>query len=340
MRRVEITAPGVVSWVDRPKPEAGPKDVLLKIKACGICGSDSLYTDHGGIPPYQGCTPLGHEPAGEVAEIGKDIESPDVEVGDHVVVDTMVFQDGLLGSGGAQGALCEYVVIYNYEPRKHLKKIPKSIPWHIAALNEPMAVALHAVNRTSPKPGCKVVVFGAGPIGLGAVLGYRRKGASHIVVVDVVNARLEKALKVGADAVVNSAEAEDLAAKLVELQGDGATAQNRGTRPGTDIFLDAAGAPPVPAQVCKMARRGATFGVVGVHRKPTELNFAQLISTELTIVFSVGYPTEIFEVTDDIVDNWDKYAQIVSDQIPFDQAIDALELAKSGKANKVVVVFD
>ncbi|UQC86307.1 alcohol dehydrogenase [Colletotrichum lupini] len=249
MKRVEITAPGVVSWVDHPKPEAGPKDVLLKIKACGICGSDSLYTDHGGIPPYQGCTPLGHEPAGEVAEIGAGIESPDVEVGDHVVVDTMVFQDGLLGSGGAQGAL--------------------SIPWHIAALNEPMAVALHAVNRTSPKPGCKVVVFGAGPIGLGAVLGYRRKGASHIVVVDVVNARLEKALKVGADAVVNSAEAEDLAAKLVELQGDGATAQNRGTRPGTDIFLDAAGAPPVPAQVCKMAKRGATFGIViAPHKVP------------------------------------------------------------------------
>ncbi|KXH47923.1 alcohol dehydrogenase [Colletotrichum salicis] len=285
MKRVEITAPGVVSWVDHPTPIVGPKDVLLKIEPAG-------------------CIPLGHEPAGEVAEIGKDIESPDVEVGDLVVVDTMVFQDGLLGSGGAQDAQCEYVVIYNYAPRKHQKKIPKSIPWHIAALNEPMAVALHATSST--------------------------RGSK----------RLEKALKVGADAVINSAEAEDLAAKLVELQGDGATAQNRGTRPGTDIFLDAAGAPPVPTQVCNMAKRGATFGVVGVHRKPTELNFAQLISTELTTVFSVGYPNEIFEVTDDIVDNWDKYAEIASDQIPFDQALEALELAKSGKANKVVVVFD
>ncbi|GJC99245.1 alcohol dehydrogenase [Colletotrichum higginsianum] len=308
MRSIQVTAAGVASWVDIPKPEAGTRDVLLKIKACGICGSDAMYTDYGGIPPRQGCTPLGHEPAAEVVEVGKDITAPDVEIGDHVVIDTMAFADGLLGSGGAQGALSEYVVVHDYEPGKQLKKIPKDIPWHIAALNEPMAVALHAVNRTSPKPGCKVVVFGAGPIGLGAVLGYRRKGASHITVVDVVASRLEKALKVGADAVVNSAEAEDLAAELVRLQGDGATAWNRGTRPGTDT--------------------------------PTELNFGHLISTELNIVFSMGYPTEIFEVTDDIVENWEKYAEIVSDQIPYEKATEALELARSGKANKVVVVFE
>ncbi|WQF84549.1 Putative GroES-like superfamily, alcohol dehydrogenase-like, NAD(P)-binding domain superfamily [Colletotrichum destructivum] len=340
MRSIQVTGAGVASWVDIPKPEAGPRDVLLKIKACGICGSDAMYTDYGGIPPRQGCTPLGHEPAAEVVEVGKDIAAPDVEIGDHVVIDTMAFADGLLGSGGAQGALSEYVVVHDYEPGKQLKKIPEHIPWHVAALNEPMAVALHAVNRTSPKPGCKVVVFGAGPIGLGAVLGYRRKGASHITVVDVVASRLEKALMVGADAVVNSAEAEDLAAELVRLQGDGATAWNRGTRPGTDVFLDAAGAPPVPGQVARMAKRGATLGVVGVHKTPTELNFGQLISTELNIVFSMGYPTEIFEVTDDIVENWEKYAEIVSDQIPYDKATEALELARSGKANKVVVVFE
>ncbi|WYZ42538.1 hypothetical protein EsH8_VI_000237 [Colletotrichum jinshuiense] len=340
MKSIQITAPGVVSWVDIPKPETGPKDVLLKIKSCGICGSDNMYTQHGGIPPRQGCTPLGHEPAAEVVEIGKDVVSQEIEVGDHVVVDTMAFDDGLVGSGGSQGALSEYVVVHNYEPRKQLKKIPNHIPWHVAALNEPMAVALHAVNRTSPQPGCKVVVFGAGPIGLGAVLAYRRKGATHIIVVDVVDSRLDKALKIGADAVVNSSKVDNLAAKLVELQGDGATAQNRGTRPATDIFLDAAGAPSVPGQVASMAKHNATFGIVGVHTKPTELHLGQLITTELNIVFSRGYPTEIFEVTDDIVENWEKYGEIVSDLIPFEKATEALELAKSGKANKVVVVFD
>lgn len=340
MKSVQVTAPGVVSWVEIPEPEAGPDDVLLRMNACGICGSDSMYTDHGGIHPRQGCTPLGHEPAAEVIAIGENLRCPGIEVGEHVVINTMALTDGFIGSGGAQGGLSEFVVIYGYEPGKQLKKIPKDIPWHVAALNEPMAVALHAVNRTNPKPGYKVVVFGAGPIGLGAVLGYRRKGVSHIVVVDVVQSRLETALLVGADSVVNSAEVGDLAAKLVELHGDGATAWNRGTRPARDIFLDAAGAPPVPAQVCGMAKHGATFGIVGVHKKPTELDLGRLISTELNIVFSMGYPTEIFEVTDDIIENCEKYGEIVSHQIPFARATDALELARSGKANKVIVVFE
>lgn len=133
---------------------------------------------------------------------------------------------------------------------------------------------LDAVNRTNPRLGDKVVVFGAGPIGLGAVLGYRRRGVANIVVVDIIPSRLEKALQVGADAVINSAE-EDVAARLVELHGDGATARVRGVRSATDI-----------------------------------------------------------------IENWERYALIVSHVLPFDQALEALDLAKTpGAADKVVVVF-
>ena len=111
---------------------------------------------------------------------------------------------------------------------------------------------LDAVNRTNPRLGDKVVVFGAGPIGLGAVLGYRRRGVANIVVVDIIPSRLEKALQVGADAVINSAE-EDVAARLVELHGDGA------------------GAPAMPALLADVAAHGATFGVVAVHKRPVEV---------------------------------------------------------------------
>ncbi|GAA3657458.1 zinc-dependent alcohol dehydrogenase [Microbacterium marinilacus] len=337
MKSVQVTAPGVNGWVDVDVPEPGPRDVLLRPRACGICGSDALYTQMGGIPPRQGATPLGHEPAAEVVEVGSEVMG--LAVGDHVVIDTMAFSDGLLGSGGAQGALSELVLVKDYAPGRQLKVIPSHIPWHVAALNEPMAVALHAVNRTAPKPGDKVVVFGAGPIGLGAVLGYRRKGAAHIVVVDIVPSRLEKALQVGADAVIDSSE-EDVAARLVELHGDGATAWVRGVRPATDVYLDAAGAPSVPATVASMAKHGATLGVVAVHKKPVELDFGDILTTELNLVWSMGYPTEIFEVTDDIVENWEKYAVIVSDVLPFDRALEALELAKTpGAADKVVVTF-
>jgi threonine dehydrogenase-like Zn-dependent dehydrogenase len=338
MQSVHVTGPDTEAWVEIDIPTVGATDVLLKIMACGICGSDAMYAHNGGIPPRLGATPLGHEPAAEILEVGADVEG--FTVGDHVVIDTMAFTDGLLGSGGEQGGFSELVVVRDAVAGRQLRVIPDHIPWHVAALNEPMAVAYHAVNRTDPKPGDKVVVFGAGPIGLGAVLGYRRRGASHIVVVDIIPSRLAKALEIGADAVINSAE-EDVAARLVELHGDGATRMNRGIRPGTDIFLDAAGVEAIPQTVTRIAKHGATLGIVAVHKKPVELDFGRILTSELNLVWSMGYPTEIFEVTDDIIENWQKYALIVSHTFPFEQTLAALELAKTpGAADKIVVTFD
>lgn len=338
MRSVRVTGPDRVEWVEIAEPVVGPRDVLLAIRACGICGSDAMYAHVGGIPPRQGDTPLGHEPAGEIVEVGAEVSG--FAVGDHVVVDTMRFTDGLLGSGGAQGALTPLVLVHDAAPGVQLRVIPKHVPWDVAALNEPMAVALHAVNRTAPEPGEKVVIFGAGPIGLGALLGYRRRGAGHVVVVDVQPGRLEKALEIGADAVVNSAE-EDLPARLQKLHGDGATAWVRGQRSGTDIYLDAAGVPSVPQAVAGLAKHGARLGIVSVHKKPVELDFGGILTTELTIVFAMGYPTEIFEVTDDIVANWERYQRIISHRLPYESALDALTLAATpGAADKVTVVFD
>jgi len=338
MKSVYVTGPDRVEWVDIDRPVAGPADVLLKIRACGICGSDALYAHVGGIPPRQGATPLGHEPAAEVVEVGSGVAG--IDIGDRVVIDTMRFADGLLGSGGAQGGLSPYVVVRDAALGVQLKKIPADVPWEVAALNEPMAVALHAVNRTAPRPGDKVAIFGAGPIGLGALLGYRRKGAAHIVVIDIQPERLRKALQVGADAVINSAT-EDVGARLVELHGDAATPLVRGVRPGTSIYLDAAGVPAVPQTVAAIAKSGATLGIVARHKKPVEFDFGSVLAAELTITWAMGYPTEIFEVTDDIIANWDKYQLIISHRIPFTRALDALALAATpGAADKVTVVFD
>ena len=107
-----------------------------------------------------------------------------------------------------------------------------------------MAVAHHGVNRSGAKAGDKAVVFGAGPIGLGAVISLKDRGVEHVVVTDIQPTRLETALKVGADAVINAAE-EDVFARLIELHGEGFTALGRGGRAGTDVYIDAAGAPQV-----------------------------------------------------------------------------------------------
>lgn len=335
MRALMVTAPGQATIVEVPPPTAGPNDVLVKMRACGICGSDALYITLGGIAPRQGQTPLGHEPAGEVVEVGSDVR--DISIGDHVVVNPMAAPSGIIGNGGATGALADYLLIEQAVRGSSLEVIPAHIPFEVAALNEPMAVASHGVNRLAPAPSDQAVVFGAGPIGLGATIALKSRGVSHVVVTDLLDSRLDKALRVGADAVVNSST-ENLMARLLELHGEGESI--RGTRVGTDIYLDAAGAPAIVDTFLTCAKRGAKLGVVAVHKEPIPIDFSTVMASELTIIGSMGYPAEIFEVTPLIVANWKKYGEIISHTFDFEDVDEALRTAaKPGAADKVVVTF-
>ncbi|WP_087485797.1 zinc-dependent alcohol dehydrogenase [Brachybacterium massiliense] len=338
MRVLTVTAPDVVELKETPDPSAGAADVLIKIKACGICGSDVMYAHMGGLPHQSGAMPLGHEAAGEVIEVGAEVEG--VEVGDHVVVNPMSTTDGVIGNGGSQGALADLLLLANARPGVHFRVIPKEIPFEVAALNEPMAVAYHGVNRAGVGTGSKVVVFGAGPVGLGALLAAKSKGAEHVTVVDVVPGRLEKALLIGADAVINSAE-ENVIERLKVVQGEVPGFPGQPSKAGTDVYLDAAGVAPVVQTTLEAIKHGGVLTIVGVHKRPVEIDFQAILPSEPDIRLAMGYPTEIFEVTDSLIADWEKYRHIISDLVPFDDADRAIELASTpGATDKVVVVFD
>lgn len=335
MKASVVTGPGKAEVLHAERPTVGPTDVLVRMRACGICGSDAFYISIGGLPPRQGHTPLGHEPAGEIAEVGEQVSG--LAIGDHVVINPMAAPSGIIGNGGPSGALADYLLIENAVRGTSLEVIPDHIPWEVAALNEPMAVARHGANRCRPKPSDKVVVFGAGPIGLGATLAFKSLGVSHVVVVDLLPGRLDKALQIGADAVINSAD-EDVVARLIELHGAGESMYPG--KAGTNIYLDAAGVPAVVNTALAAAQRGATVGIVGVHKEPVPVDLINVMSNEITLLGSMGYPDEIFEVTKDLVANWEKYALIVSHTIGFGDVGEALELAQTpGAADKVVVTF-
>jgi threonine dehydrogenase-like Zn-dependent dehydrogenase len=335
MRSCVVTGPGTTDVVDTPVPEVGPRDVLIKMRACGICGSDAMYITRGGIPPREGATPLGHEPAGEIVEVGREVR--DIRVGDHVVVDPN--ESGHTGNGGPFGGLSDFLKVPDADAGRNIRVISQDVPWDIAAITEPMAVARHAMKRTDPKPGASVMIFGAGPIGLGATIAYKLAGAGSVVVADIVPERLETALAVGADAAINFGT-EDVADRIRELHGTGADAFGT-PRLATDIYLDAAGAPAVLATVFGAAKHGATIGVVAVHRAPTSIDFGSLVTTELNIVTSMGHPTEMFEVADQMADHLDLFARVVSDRYPFDEVQDGLTAASTpGTKGKVVITFD
>ncbi|OBF89082.1 theronine dehydrogenase [Mycobacterium sp. 852002-51152_SCH6134967] len=335
MRSAIITAAEKTEIIDVPTPTVGPTDVLVKIRACGICGSDTLYISIGGLPPRQGSMPIGHEPAGEVVEVGTDVR--DISVGDRVVINPMALADDIIGNGGSAGALADYLLIKDAVRGRSLEVIPDHIPYEVAALNEPMAVAFHAVNQVAPRHGDKVLVFGAGPIGLGITLALKSRGVEHVVVTDILPSRLDKALKIGADAVINSQD-EDFAARLIDLHGPGDSMWP--DRAGTNIFLDAAGVPEVIDSAMGVAQRGAKLGVVAVHKEPVNVDMMNVMSNELTIVGSMGYPSEIFEVTKDIVANWEKYRLIISHTFDFNDLEEALRcVGTPGMADKVVITL-
>ncbi len=335
MRASVVRAPGETQVVELPKPTVGPSDVLVKIRACGICGSDALYISLGGLGDHHPGMPLGHEPAGEVVEVGSAVAG--IAVGDHVVINPMAAPSGIIGNGGASGGLAEFLLIEEAVRGKSLEVVPDHIPFEVAALNEPMAVARHGVNRCQPKPGDKVVIFGAGPIGLGAAIAFKSLGVGNVVVTDLIPARLDKALEIGADAVVNVAD-EDVAARLLDLHG--AAESLFPGKVGTDIYFDAAGVPAVIDTALGCAKPGARLGIVAVHKQPVQVDLLNIMSNEITVVGSMGYPDEIFEVTKDLIANWEKYAVIISHTIPFDEVDAALKTASTpGAADKIVVTF-
>src|SRR5262249_19710723 len=155
-----------------------------------------------------GVTPIGHEAAGEVVQVGSAVQG--VKVGQRVVINPMQTST-FIGSGGPDGAFTEEVLVGDVQSDT-LIPIPDDLPYEVAALTEPLAVALHGVNRMQVKPGDKVVVFGCGPIGLGMVLWLVDRGVKDVVAVDLAPERLERAQALGAKAVIN-AGTEDVRAR-------------------------------------------------------------------------------------------------------------------------------
>ncbi|MFG3025315.1 zinc-binding dehydrogenase [Streptomyces sp. NPDC048254] len=343
MKSLRTGGQNKIDVVDVERPVPGPKDALLRIRACGICGTDTAFLRMGGMPARAQAggemvsIPLGHEPAGEIVEVGAEVTG--LKAGDRVVVNPQGAPSGIIGCGGKHGAMSEYLLIEDCVVGQSVAVVPDTVPFDVAALNEPMAVARHCVNRSEAKPGDKVVVFGAGPIGLGATIWLKLRGVQHVVVADLIPERLETALAVGADAVINSAE-EDVTARLTELHGEAANALGQ-PRAGTDIYIDAAGVPAVFNATVDAAKWGAKLVMVAVQKKGAGIDLGGMLRSELTLIASQGYPTEIFEVTAELVEHHERFARLISHSVPFTEASRAFELALTpGAAEKVVVTFD
>jgi 2-desacetyl-2-hydroxyethyl bacteriochlorophyllide A dehydrogenase len=315
-------------------PQPGANDVVVKVKACGICGSDLSYIKIGGINRKpDGVTPLGHEAAGEVVAIGSAVS--DIGIGQRVVINPMMTPSNV-GNGGPEGAFTEELLVRDARVGDSLLPIPADLPYEIAALTEPLAVALHGVNRAQVKPGDKVVVFGCGPIGLGMVLWLLDRGVTDVVALDLADERLQRASALGARATINPAK-EDVRGRLLELHG--ATKLFSREAVGTDVYIDAAGAPNILSDVIRLAKYHARLVVTAAYMKPVQIDLGAMLTTEMTITTAVAYPTEMPEVVASLSRLREKAAPLISHRFPFDQVIEAFGVAGTPGSAKVMIQF-
>jgi propanol-preferring alcohol dehydrogenase len=269
---------------DVPFPEPGPGEVRVRVRACGICGSD-VHIVHGVTPAAVPLT-LGHEPSGVVDDPGDS----DWTRGDRVSV--------AAGYGCGECALCqqdrenicprlhipgitrdgaqaEYVVV----PARALVALPDSVDFATGAiLTDAVATPFHAINRNGVSAGQTAVVYGLGGLGLHAVTILKQVVGARVIGVDVLPAARERALRFGADEVVDSSAGKPAAA-VREMTGGGA-----------DAAFEFVGAAAVTDQAVKSLRRGGTCTVVGVTPEPLALGLPQalLVAGEVTIQGSFG----------------------------------------------------
>jgi threonine dehydrogenase-like Zn-dependent dehydrogenase len=331
MQQVTIHGPDDVRLDEVPSPEPGPGDAVLRVHACGICGSDLGYVALGGLVGPTGTPmPLGHELSAVVEAVGSEVEG--VTPGDRVVLNPMG-ADNRIGNGGPEGGFAPRLLVRGAAQGGCLFKIPDSLPDDLAALTEPIGVGMQAVNRAGVQPGEKVVIFGAGPIGLAALSVLRYRGIEDVIVADLSPTRLEIASKLGARATVNPAD-EDLWARIRELHG---TALTLGVpMAGSDAYIEASGASPLIAQMIGQAKGEARLSVVALHRAEVPVSFLMVMAKQLQISGSMAYPEDWSEMIE-MLDRVD-LSPMITHRFPLDRFAEALAVAQDPTAGAKVLI--
>ena len=282
---------GMVELRDMPVPEIGAGDVLLEVKACGICGSDiEMWRGFSSSPTHLPVI-MGHEFCGVIDKAGTEVKT--FKPGDRVVSETSAYVCGKchfckrgdynlcpdrLGYGyGTDGAFTRYVRVRE----DILHPIPEGIPFEEAAITEPVCVAYNAlIVRSRIKPGDTVVIIGPGPIGLNCVQIARVSGAGNIVVIgtNADSNRLKVAEIMGADTVIN-AQKEDAVKKVLDITGG----------LGADMVVDTAGNSTTLKQSIEMVRRLGQITKIGWGPEPVNFSLDPLILKAVSLHGSYGH---------------------------------------------------
>ncbi|MBT3266854.1 alcohol dehydrogenase catalytic domain-containing protein [Candidatus Poribacteria bacterium] len=338
-------------WEDVPVPTAGPGEVVIDVGACGVCASDVKC--YSGAPLFwgdddregyvQGPVIPGHEFVGTVAELGEGAaERFGLAIGDTAISEQIVPCGACRYCDRGQYWMCQVHDIYGFRRSVHggwaprmkfpsnarVYKVPADVPMWQAALIEPLACSIHAVERGEIELGDVVVIAGAGTLGLGMVAAARLKSPASLVVLDMNDDRLDVARALGADVTLNPGREDALQAVLDMTEGY-----------GCDVYIEATGHPDAVKQGLFMIRKLGTFVEFSVMREPVTVDWTIIGDTkELNIHGShLGpycYPIAIDMIAKGRID----VAQVVTHRLPLEDYAEAIELVRAGSESIKVLL--
>lgn len=324
MKALTLTAYHQFEFGDAPEPMIAEHEVIVSVRACGICGSDIHGMDGSSgrrIPPII----MGHEAAGEISKVGSAVKK--WKTGDRVTFDSTVYcgtcpsclagQVNLCpnrnvlgvscGDYRRNGAFAEFVKV----PEHILYAIPGDLSYEHAAFAEPVAIALHGVNRLPLKPGDSAVVIGAGLIGLLVVQALKAKGAGMVIAVDLDEKRLALAKELGADETLLSND--EVPARVRKLVGN---------PDGADVALEVVGFGPTIKLAIDSVRKGGSISCVGNLKAEVPFPLQAVVTRELSIFGSCASAGEYGEALAAVASGKIKVAPLLSTVVPLAEGAD------------------
>lgn len=327
-RAAFMTAVKQMEIRELPMPRAESGEVVLHVEYVGVCGSDSHFFESGerkgkpfGLPFI-----LGHECAGTVVQAGAG--AGDLREGDRVCFEPQITCGTCAYCRSGHYNMCPDVRFPSVPPYDGMLRDYVSIPAHLAyrlpenvstmegALIEPLAVGLSAASRGDVSLGQSVVILGAGCIGLLTMMACKARGASRVILCDLFSKRLEKALELGADAVINAKE-EDTLSRVLELTGG----------EGADVVFETAGSPYTAAQTSDLVRRCGVVVMVGNINGETPYRFMDLMYKESEIRTIYRYRNNFKTALEAVASGRIDVKKIVSHQFDFEDVQEAFENA-------------
>ncbi len=341
MKALVLEAYNKLAYKDVPEPKIGPDEVLIEVKACGICGSDVHGMDGSTgrrIPPII----MGHEAAGVIRKVGDAVQG--WQPGERVTFDSTIYcgecyycRAGLVnlcdnrrvlgvspGDYRQDGAFAEYVAV----PERVLYRLPDGVSFTQAALLEPLSVAFHAVGRPRIRLGDAAVVVGAGMVGLLVVRALRLAGCGQVIAVDLDPQRLETAKTFGADVGLDAKG--DVAGQVQGLTGGR----------GADLAFEVVGVTPAVQTAVASVRKGGSVTLVGNLSPTVELPLQSVVTRQITLYGSCAsngeYPACIAMLAKGAVD----VGPLISAVAPLSDGAEWFERLHQGEPGLMKVILE